>query len=38
MLEAEHQFRRVIGCRGPGKLAIAVQGEVAEEVRETVTV
>jgi putative transposase len=47
MLEAERQFRRVIGYRDLGRLAIAVEREVAalslpspetEEVREPVTV
>ena len=47
MLEAEHQFRRVVGYRDLGKLAVAVEREVGapsppspvtEEVRETVTV
>ena len=47
MLEAERQFRRVIGYRDLGKLAVAVEREVGaasppslttEEVRETVTV
>jgi putative transposase len=47
MLEAERQFRRVIGYRELGKLAVAVEREVAsaafpspemKEVREAVTV
>jgi hypothetical protein len=47
MLEAERQFRRVIGYRDLGKLAIAVEREVNpapppsplwREVREPVTV
>jgi len=47
MLEAERQFRKVIGYRDLGKLAIAVELEVADvslpspetkEVRELVTV
>ena len=47
MLEAERQFRRVIGYRDLGKLAVAVEREVSAhslpspavgEVRETVTV
>ena len=47
MLEAERQFRRVVGYRDLGKLAVAVEREVGahsppspavEEVRQTVTV
>lgn len=50
MLEAERQFRRIIGYRDPAKLAIAVEREVSrsvtsppaaasrEEVAETATV
>ncbi len=47
MLEAERQFRRIIGYRDLAKLAVAVEREVAraqpagperEEVRQAVTV
>jgi hypothetical protein len=34
MLEAERQFRRVIGYRDLGKLAIAVEREVASPFRQ----
>jgi hypothetical protein len=43
MLEAERQFRRVVGYRDLAKLAVAIEREVgvtatAHEVKEAVTV